>query len=108
MKLEELIPEEKDLLELTAEKLADQILICLLKNGNSIPVRRKGLAARMVMGYPREFDKESLFAIEEAVMYLEHEMFIGIDPEEREFVFITRAGKRQAEKAEGKLLTPAV
>ena len=107
MKLEELIPCEKDLLDYSAEELADRILICLLKSTNSVPVRRRGLASRLIMGYPREFGKDSLFAIEEAIMFLEHTMLIGIDPEEREFVFITREGKKRADCAAEKFLLPA-
>lgn len=105
MKLEELIPREKDLLDFSAEDLADRIIICLVKSGNSSPISRRGLAARLLRGYPNEYGKDGLFAIEEAIMFLEHEMLIGIDPEEREFVFITRKGKEKAELASKNLLS---
>ncbi len=100
MKLEELIPNENDLLGLPADQLADRVLICLLQSGNSVPVRRRGLASRLTMGYPGNSGKAGVLAIEEAIMHLEHKMLIGIDPEEREFVFITREGEKQAHNAE--------
>jgi hypothetical protein len=41
-------------------------------------------------------------------MYLEHEMLIGIDPEERELVFITRKGRKRAECTAEQILAPVV
>jgi hypothetical protein len=107
MRLEDLIPREKDLLDFSVEQVADQVLICLVATGKAL-ITRKGLASRLVRGYPSEFGKDSLLAIEEAIMYLEHHMFIGVDPDERERVFITRAGKVRSKNAQEVLLTAAL
>lgn len=107
MKLEDLIATEDELLNATMEKLANNVLLCLSKGNKSVPIRRRGLAGRLVMGYPQEFGKRCLYAIEESIMYLEHQMLIGIDPDEREFVFLTRKGQQQAIAAEKELLVSA-
>ncbi|MBX9689087.1 MAG: hypothetical protein K2X27_20425 [Candidatus Obscuribacterales bacterium] len=94
MKLEEMIPVENDLINMSLADLADKVLVCLSafsKNGTQI--RRRGLAGRLLMGYPSEFERQSRLAIEEALMLLENQMLIGVDPDEQEFVFITRLGK---------------
>jgi hypothetical protein len=100
MRLEELVPKEKDLLEMSVEQLALNVLKCLIESPTGASIRRRGLASRLVMGYSNEFGKDTLFALEEAVMWLEHNMLIGVDPQEQEFVFVTRAGRERAgEKA---------
>ncbi len=93
MKLQELVPKETELLSLDVSVLAEKLLVCLSDSTRSSSVRRRGLASRLLMGYPCEFGRESQLAIEEALMWLEHEMMIGIDPDEREFVFVTRKGR---------------
>lgn len=98
MRLEEIIPIEKDLLNMSLSDLADKVLFCLEKSAVASPIRRRGLPGRLLMGYPNEFGKDCRLALEEALMYLENKMFIGVDPDDGEFVFITRSGKAHLEK----------
>ncbi len=93
MKLEEIIPKERDLIDMELMDLAGKVLCCLDRSSQNSQIRRRGLAARLLMGYPNEFGKDSRLAIEEGLMWLENRMFIGVDPDEQEFVFITRLGK---------------
>jgi hypothetical protein len=90
--LRQVIPDENKLLDTPVEVLAGHVLGCISAQANQ-NIRRRGLAMALLRDYPREHESQSLYAIEEALQWLERELFIGLDPVEREFVFITRRGR---------------
>jgi hypothetical protein len=92
MGLKKIVTEEKQLIDLPVEKLAEHVLYCINAQSTN-PIKRSGLAMGLLREYPREYVPQSLYAVEEALLWLEKELLIGLDPVDRELVFITRRGK---------------
>ncbi len=102
MSLIDHVKTEDELLELKVQVLAMHLLTCIEEHA-SAPIKRQGLAARFLRDYPRNKTPDSLYAIEEALMYLEREMLIGADPTAPELIFVTRSGKKAVKEANGSL-----
>lgn len=96
MKLRELIKHEKEIVNLEVDSLAGSILVCI-PTDTSNSIKRRGLAAAILRDYPRE-DPQSIYAIEEAILWLEKELLIGPDPTDPDMIFITRKGKAEISK----------
>lgn len=98
MSLTTAVKTEDEMLTMPVEELGKAMLRCIL-GYSTTPIKRHGLAVRFLRDYPRERTPESLYALEEALLWLEREMFIGLDPTEPELIFVTRRGKEECAKA---------
>lgn len=59
------------------------LLTCL------VSIKRRGLAEAFLRDYPRE-SMESIYALEESLMWLAKELLIGPDPNNPDKIFLTR------------------
>jgi hypothetical protein len=92
MKLKDVVKDEAEILALELSVLAGTMLQCLAsETGNCI--KRHGLAGAFLRDYPNEKAPASLYAVEEALIWLEREMYIGRDPIDPDMIFVTRQGR---------------
>lgn len=92
MPLPNVVKTEEDIIAMPVEELGKALLECILEY-SAVPIKRQGLAVRFLRDYPRNKTPDSLYALEEALLWLESEMLIGPDPGDPELIFVTRKGK---------------
>lgn len=98
MKLNELIPDPRVVLEMAPEELAGPLLRCLIDPSDKSPrpkINRYNFTLHCADGYPPEIQDEVNFAVAEAWNVLERDGLIALRPgEQHEMAFITRKGHR--------------
>lgn len=94
MSLNNVVKTEEDMLQMSLDKLAIALLKCIVEYSSTVPIKRQGLALRFLRDYPRDKTPDSLYALEEALLWLEKEMMIGPDPTDPDLIFVTRRGKQ--------------
>lgn len=105
LNLWDMIPDAETVLKLEPEEFAAYLLEFLNEGAGDINTRSAlnrhniGLP-HFAEGYPRQFQKQISQAIMEAWMFLEREGFIAPEPGGDDWYFITRRGKRLANRAD--------
>jgi uncharacterized protein (TIGR02391 family) len=98
MRLNELIPDPRVVLEMAPEELAGPLLQCLVDTQDQSPrpkINRYNFTLHCADGYPPELQDEIGFAVAEAWNILDRDGLIALRPgEQHEWAFVTRKGRR--------------
>src|SRR5262245_24651293 len=97
MRLNELIPDFRVVLEMAPEELAGPLLQCLVDTQDRSrwpKINRYNFTLRRADGYPQELRDEINFAVAEAWNILDRDGLVALRPgEQNEWAFVTRKGR---------------